>query len=71
MFSTLNVNIGYWQNESYDSDRDKKAFTPCHNFYCLVRMPIGPRIGPETFQSTRDVICPALNSNSVSITSTV
>lgn len=55
IFSTLNANIGYWQDGINKAMRDKAAFTSHHCLISLIRMSFEFRIASGTLQQTMDV----------------
>jgi RNase H-like domain found in reverse transcriptase/Reverse transcriptase (RNA-dependent DNA polymerase) len=56
VFSTLDVNSGYWEVSIHPDDRGKTTFT-CHvGKYGFKRMPFGLRNAPSIFQRAIDVI---------------
>lgn len=52
VFSTLNLNNGYWQIEIQKLDRDEVAFTSQYETNQFIYMPFGLRNGRGTFQRT-------------------
>lgn len=56
VFSTLDANLGYWQMEIDERDRDKAAFTPHHGLYRFTRMPLVLNNAVATFQRAIHII---------------
>lgn len=56
VFSTLGANIGYWQIEIENADKDTIAFTSHHNLSHFISMPLALRNDPGTFQRTMEMI---------------
>ena len=47
VFSTLDCNVGYWQIEIEEEDKDKTAFVTHHGLFRFKRMPFGLRNAPS------------------------
>ena len=60
IFTTLDCNAGYWQVPVAPADRDKKSFTSYFGTYRYVRMLLGLRNAPATFQRALDIILNAV-----------
>lgn len=56
VFSTLDCNNGYWQIEINEKDRQKTGFVTHHGLLQFIRMPLGLRNAPGTFQLPIDII---------------
>lgn len=56
VFSTVDVNCGYWRVEVEKTERDKTAFTSHRVLYQLIQMPFGLKNVPGTSQRAMDVI---------------
>lgn len=56
LLSTIYANCGYWQIHIDEADRDKTAFTSHHSLFRFVRMSVGFKNAPGTFQRYIDII---------------
>ena len=56
VFTTLDCNSSYWQIPVAPEDRDKTTFTTHMGTFRHLRMPIGLRGAPATFQRALDII---------------
>jgi hypothetical protein len=56
VFTTLDCNSGYWQIPVHPDYRDKTTFTSHYGTYQLLRLPLGLRNAPATFQRAIDII---------------
>ena len=62
MFSTLDLQCGYWQLPVHPVDRDKTAFSPGAGMglFQVCRMPFGFSGAPASFQRLMDKVCRGL-----------
>jgi hypothetical protein len=56
VFTTLECNSGYWKIPLHAEDRDKTTFTSYYGIYRFLRLPLGSRDAPATFQMAIDII---------------
>ena len=56
VFTLLDALWGYWQVPIAEEDREKTAFTSHMGTYRYLRMLLGLRNAPETFQRALDII---------------
>lgn len=63
IFSALDVNSGYWQEEIDKRDRYKTASTSHHGFFQFVRRLVGLKNASDAFQRAMDDILPSKNWN--------
>ena len=64
MFSTLDLQCGYWQLPVHAANHDKTAFSlgPGMGLFQLRRMPFGLSGAPASFQRLMDKVCRGLPS---------
>ena len=55
-FSTLDLQIGYWQLELNESARPKTAFITKYELFEYTKLPIGLSCAPMTFQRCMELI---------------
>ena len=54
--TTLDCNSGYWPVESAEEDREKTTFASHSGLYRFLRIPLGLKKAPATFQRAVDII---------------
>ena len=65
MFSTLDLQSGYWQIEIKEEDRHKTAFSTRSGHYEYVTMPFGLCNAPSTFERAMELIMRGLQWKSI------
>lgn len=60
IFSTLNCNNDYWQNETDEEAKEKTAFNFHYGLYQLIRKLFGMKSAPATTQRMMDVMLPKI-----------
>ena len=63
LFTSMDLNKGYWQIEVEDEDKEKTAFVTQDGLFEFNRMPFGLSNAPATFQRTMDVLLSGLKWN--------
>ena len=56
LFSTLDLQSGYWQIEGKEEDRQKTAFVTRNEFWEYVTMPMGICNEPSTFERCMELV---------------